>query len=136
MRSWITSPVISIAIALGLAAGQASAQGNTFRYAEQVKLITMDPQRQSGSGVPYLRPVYESLFEVSPQGAPTPLLATGYKIDGLRVTITLRQGVTFSNGEAFNADVAAANINRGVKLGIIEGFKPSPAPRRSTTTPS
>src|SRR5690606_27506289 len=93
------------------------------RYAEQVKLITMDPQRQSGSGVPYLRPVYESLFERGLDGKAMPLLAAGYEIDGLNVTIELRQGITFSNGEALNAAVAAANINRGVELAIIEGLQ-------------
>jgi peptide/nickel transport system substrate-binding protein len=124
MKTWITGSAVLVSMALGLAAVPASAQeAGTFKYAEQVKLITMDPQQQSGSGVPYLRPVYESLFEKSTDGKAEPLLATGYEIDGLNVTITLREGVTFSNGEAFNAEVAAANINRGVELGIIEGLK-------------
>jgi peptide/nickel transport system substrate-binding protein len=122
MKTWITGSLA--AVALGLAGAPAVAQqAGTFRYAEQVKLITMDPQQQSGSGVPYLRPVYESLFERGRDGKPVPLLATGYEVDGPNVTITLRQGVAFSNGEAFNAKVAAANINRGVKLAIIEGLK-------------
>lgn len=124
MRKLITASAALTALALGLAGGPAWAQASgTFRYAEQVKLITMDPQQQSGSGVPFLRPVYESLFEKAPDGKPVPLLATGYKVDGLDVTITLREGVTFSNGEVLDAAVAAANINRGVKLGIIEGLK-------------
>lgn len=126
MKRWIRNAMASMTVALGVGLGLtvASAEpSGTFRYAEQVKLITMDPQQQSGSGVPYLRPVYESLFEKGPDGKPVPLLATDYKIDGLNVTITLRQGVSFSNGEAFNAKVAAANINRGLKLGIIEGLK-------------
>jgi peptide/nickel transport system substrate-binding protein len=124
MKTWITASAALVALGLGLGAGPAWAQaGGTFKYAEQVKLITMDPQQQSGSGIPYLRPVYESLFEKAPDGKPVPLLATGYEVDGLTVTIKLRQGVVFSNGEAFNAEVAAANINRGVKLGIIEGLK-------------
>jgi peptide/nickel transport system substrate-binding protein len=122
MKQWIAA--IAVAVTFGFATENALAQGaGTFKYAEQVKLITMDPQKQSGSGVPYLRPVYESLFELSPDGTPVPLLATGYRIDGLKVTITLRRGVTFSNGETFNADVAVANINRGVKIGIIEGLQ-------------
>ncbi|OJY35952.1 MAG: hypothetical protein BGP06_19120 [Rhizobiales bacterium 65-9] len=124
MKDRITGTAIAIAIALGFSGAPASAQGGgVFKYAEQVKLITMDPQRQSGSGVPYLRPVYESLFEMSPEGAPVPLLATGYKIDGLKVTISLRKGVTFSNGEPFNAEAAADNINRGVKIGVAEGLQ-------------
>ncbi len=124
MKTLIAASAALMALALGLAGSPACAEGSgTFKYAEQVKLITMDPQQQSGSGVPYLRPVYESLFEKAPDGSTQPLLATGYKVDGLDVTITLRQGVSFSNGEAFNAEVAAANVNRGVKLAIIEGLK-------------
>ena len=123
-RIRLTILTTALVAGFGLAAVAARAEpSGTFSYAEQVKLITMDPQQQSGSGVPYLRPVYESLFEKAPDGKPVPLLATGFEVNGLEVTITLRQGVTFSNGEAFNADVAAANINRGVKLAIIEGLK-------------
>ncbi len=124
MKTWITRSAFLAAMALGLGGTPAWAEGSgTFRYAEQVKLITMDPQKQSGSGVPFLRPAYESLFEKGPKGEYVPLLATGYKVDGLDVTITLRQGVTFSNGEPFNAEAAAKNINRGVELGIVEGLK-------------
>lgn len=124
MRKWVGATALAAALALSVGGSQAWAQGSgTFRYAEQVKLITMDPQQQSGSGVPFLRPVYESLFEKTPDGKAVPLLATGYEVDGLDVTITLRQGVSFSNGEPFNAEAAAANINRGVQLAIIEGLK-------------
>lgn len=122
MRNWITGTVLGVALAFGGSSALAQ-QAGTFKYAEQVKLITMDPQQQSGSGVPYLRPVYESLFERGPDGKPVPLLAKAYEVDGLYVTIKLREAISFSNGEAFNAEVAAANINRGVKLAIIEGLK-------------
>lgn len=126
MKRRIRDAILSMAIAAGFGLGMAAAHAEpegTFKYAEQVKLITMDPQQQSGSGVPYLRPVYESLFERGTDGKPVPLLATGYEVDKLDVTIKLREGVSFSNGEAFNAKVAAANINRGVELAIVEGLK-------------
>lgn len=124
MRKLLIPSTVAVCLAFSGISPEAAAQGSgTFRFGEQVKLITMDPQRQSGSGIPYLRPVYESLFEMSPEGTPVPLLATGYKIDGLKVTITLRPGVKFSNGEAFNAAAAAANINRGIKIGIAEGLR-------------
>ncbi|MEX0957017.1 MAG: ABC transporter substrate-binding protein [Rhizobiaceae bacterium] len=121
-RRLFVSLAAGAAMSIGVTMAHAEPSG-TFKYAEQVKLITMDPQQQSGSGVPYLRPVYESLFEKSSDGKAVPLLATGYEIDGLSVKITLREGIEFSNGEALNAEVAAANINRGVKLAIIEGLK-------------
>lgn len=124
MKTWITASAALVALTLGFSGGPTWAEGSgTFRYAEQVKLITMDPQKQSGSGVPFLRPAYESLFEKGPNGENVPLLATDYKVNGLDVTITLRQGVTFSNGEPFNAEAAAKNINRGIQLAIIEGLK-------------
>ena len=97
-------------------------QTGTFRFAELVRLVSMDPQRLAGSGITFLRPVYESLFELDDQGRPIPLLATGYSIDGLNVTLTLRDGVSFSNGEPFNADAVVANINRGVGIGVSEGL--------------
>ncbi len=124
MKKWITASGVIAALAFGLAGSPAAAEGSgTFKYAEQVKLITMDPQKQSGSGVPFLRPAYESLFEKGPKGENVPLLATSYEVDGLDVTIKLREDVSFSNGEAFNAEAAAANINRGVEIGIVEGLK-------------
>lgn len=118
----IASILMIAGIGLGAQVARAEPTG-IFRYAEQVKLITLDPQQQSGSGVPFLRPVYESLFEKAPDGKPVPLLATGYKIDGKTVTITLRKGIKFSNGEALDGKAAAETINRGIKLGIIEGLK-------------
>lgn len=120
MRKRLTGSLL-LALALVSGAALAEPQG-TFKFADQVKLITMDPQRHSGGGIPYLRPVYESLFEMDAQGRPQPHLATGYAVDGLNVTLTLRPDVTFSNGEPFNAAAVAANINRGVKIGISEGL--------------
>ena len=124
MKTWIKGAWMSCALALGVMATPAFAEGTgVFRYAEQVKLITLDPQQQSGSGIPFLRPVYESLFEKTSDGKAVPLLATGFKVDGLKVIISLREGIAFSNGEKLTGEVAAANINRGVKLGITEGLK-------------
>lgn len=112
-----------LALALGLASGGAMAEPTgQFRFADQVRLVTMDPARHSGGGIPYLRPVYESLFDLDDSGAPVPMLATGYTVEGNIVTLTLREGVTFSNGEPFNAAAVAANVNRGVGIGVLEGL--------------
>ncbi|SMF52144.1 peptide/nickel transport system substrate-binding protein [Tistlia consotensis] len=127
MNQRIRGSILAAALGLGLGTGTmaaSAAPAGTFRYAEEVKLVTLDPQQHSGGGISYLRPVYETLFTRSPNGSDAPLLATGYEIDGLSVKLTLRQGVKFSNGEPFDAAAVAANINRGVKLGILEGLKP------------
>lgn len=116
--------LVLLALALGLASPEASAEPTgVFRFADQVRLITMDPQRHNGGGIPYLRPVYESLFQLDDEGVPVPLLATGYSVEGNAVTVTLREGVRFSNGEVFDAAAVAANINRGVEINVLEGLR-------------
>lgn len=77
--------------------------------------------------------MYESLFLYNPVegGIPTPWLATDYEFsdDLLTLTYTLRDGVLWSDGEAFNADdvvftfdMIAANpaMDRGALLTFIE----------------
>jgi len=61
--------------------------------------------------------VYGELFELGPNGAIVPDLATGYSITngGKTVTLDIRQGVTFTDGTAFNATAVAWNIQRDLK---------------------
>jgi peptide/nickel transport system substrate-binding protein len=63
---------------------------------------------------PYMDAIYGDLFEQGPNNKPIPDLATGYKITngGLTVTITLRSGVTFSDGTPFNSTAVMQNIQR------------------------
>ena len=95
----------------------------TFRFAEQAKLITMDPHQHSGGGSSYLRPVYQGLFDRNADGEIVPMLAESYSVDGKTVTITLKQGITFSDGSALTADLAARNLNRVIELGVNAGVK-------------
>lgn len=95
----------------------------TFRFAEQAKLITMDPHNHSGGGFSYLRPVYEALFERNAEGEIVPQLADGYAVDGKTIRITLKSGIKFSDGSDFTAELAARNINRVIELGVNAGLK-------------
>ncbi|GAA6149194.1 ABC transporter substrate-binding protein [Pseudooceanicola nitratireducens] len=95
----------------------------TFRFAEQAKLITMDPHQHSGGGFSYLRPVYEALFDRNAEGDIVPVLAESHKVDGSIITIQLKQGITFSDGSPFTADLAARNLNRVIELGVNAGMK-------------
>jgi peptide/nickel transport system substrate-binding protein len=127
MKKWICRSVLTVVMCLGLMATNsfaADAPAGTFRFAEEVKLITLDPHKHTGGGIPYMTPVYESLFRKTPENQVEPLLATGFKYSGSKVEITLREGVAFSDGESFNAKAAAANINRGVKLGVLRSLSP------------
>ena len=125
MKKWIRRSMIAVTLCLGLSVSNsfaADAPSGTFRFAEEVKLITLDPHKHSGGGIPYMTPVYESLFRITPENKVEPLLATGFKYNGSKVEITLRKGISFSDGEPFNAKAVAANINRGVKLGILRAL--------------
>ena len=53
--------------------------------------------------------VYETLVNFV-DGQPQPALAESWENNGTEWVLHLRQGVTFSDGEAFNADVVKLNI--------------------------
>jgi peptide/nickel transport system substrate-binding protein len=127
MKYWTRGSILSLAVgaALGVCMAIANAApSGTFKFAEEVKLISLDPQQLSGGGISYMRPVYETLFRVGPEDRLEPLLATGYEVDGLKVKFMLRKDVKFSDGELFNAKAVVANIERGVKLAIQPALKP------------
>jgi peptide/nickel transport system substrate-binding protein len=81
----------------------------------------------------YLDAIYGNLFELGPDGATIPDLATGYTIspDDKTVTIHLRHGVTFSDGTPFNAAAVAFNFKRDLASAV--GDKPQ-WPVSSVTT--
>src|SRR6516225_1148761 len=74
----------------------------------------MDPRIGMGSTrSAYIRQVFESLVDVNAQGKPVPGLALSWKpVGDLTWEFTLRRGVTFHNGEAFNADTVLFNLDR------------------------
>src|SRR5690625_4930515 len=58
--------------------------------------------------------IYETLFELSPEADIIYKLATGFEVgaDGRTYTMTLREGVSFSDGTPFNAEAVKANLRR------------------------
>src|SRR5437879_4728411 len=74
----------------------------------------MDPRIGMGSiRSNYIRQVFESLVDVDQQGKPVPGLALAWRlIDDRTWEFTLRQHVTFHDGEAFNTDTVLFNLDR------------------------
>ena len=74
----------------------------------------MDPRIGMGSiRSNYIRQVFESLVDVDREGKPVPGLALGWKpVNDLTWEFTLRRGVTFHDGEPFNADTVLFNLDR------------------------
>src|SRR5690625_1750876 len=68
--------------------------------------------------------IFETLFRLSPEGNVEPHLATGYEIsdDGLVVSLTLRDDVSFHDGTPFNAEAVKANIERVQDPALANAF--------------
>jgi len=66
-------------------------------------------------------PTSETLFIQTKAGVIYPLLAESYDIelDNNRIVITVRQGVEFHDGSAWNADVAVWNLTNSMEVGMI-----------------
>ncbi|NBT69733.1 MAG: hypothetical protein EBT78_18450, partial [Betaproteobacteria bacterium] len=73
----------------------------------------------AGTALNGMSTIFESLFLKAKNGDPIGLLASGATStpDFKTWTITLRSGISYTNGQAFNADSAIENLNyfRGAK---------------------
>ena len=75
--------------------------------------------------------VFEHLLELNTDGTLVPRLATGWQWpDERTLEVTLRQGVTFHNGEVFDAEIVKLNWEENTRLrqphrsGTYMNFKP------------
>jgi peptide/nickel transport system substrate-binding protein len=79
-------------------------------------LITFDPHAsQSGSQLQFIEPVFDKLIRDLPNGELVPGLATSWEWtndERTELTLEIREGVTFHDGEELTAEVVAANILR------------------------
>lgn len=66
----------------------------------------------------YLYPAYDRLTELTPDGEVVPMLAESWEFDedDTVLRMQLREGVTFHDGEPFDAEAVKANIERGQTL--------------------
>jgi ABC-type transport system substrate-binding protein len=61
--------------------------------------------------------VFEHLMEPNPEGQLVPRLATGWRwLDDRTLEVSLRQGVTFHNGEVFDAEIVKLNWDEQSQL--------------------
>jgi len=95
-------------------AGGDPVSGGTLVFASNTDTDCLDPH-QSAADVAalYARPILDSLVSLTDDGQVHPWLADSWEVsdDGLVYTFTLRDGVTFSNGEVFDAAAVKANFD-------------------------
>lgn len=86
-----------------------------LNYGFYISLSRFDPHLASGSqDNTWLYPVYDRLIHNTPAAEPIPGLAEEWEFleDGMILELRLRQGVTFHDGEPFNAEAVRANLER------------------------
>jgi peptide/nickel transport system substrate-binding protein len=76
--------------------------------------------------------IFDYLVEIDMEGKLVPRLATSWQwLDDRTLEMTLRQGVTFHNGEVFDADIVKLNWDENLRLqqphqsGDFWNFKPA-----------
>ncbi len=131
-RRWQAAGALALAttLAFGLAACGSGAQasssttsaaagtvteGGTLYWAIETKLQTVNPHRNGqDKASPILRNAFDSYLYRTEAGDYQPWLAKAYDVSdgGKLVTLTLRDGVTFSDGQPFNADAVVANFDK------------------------
>lgn len=98
--------------ATGSRSGGKVVDGATFAMALNSDPGNLDPQGSASNNVLQIAALaYDSLVSVSAKGTIQPQLASSWKVSGKTVSLTLKQGVTCSDGSAFTAAQAAQNIN-------------------------
>ena len=88
---------------------------NTLIMARAVDATGLDPHTQTAfASLRLLELVYEPLVVTDSNLNLQPALATGWEFsdDGMTLTFTLREGVTFHDGSDFTADDVIASFNR------------------------
>lgn len=93
----------------------ATVGGETLTLGAGVEPLSFDPaQSREAQFVQYFQPVFDTLIRRMPDGQPAPMLAKSwsYSADNTELTFLLRDDVKFTDGEAFNAAAAKANLDR------------------------
>ena len=120
-KTTATAAVIGSALMLTACSGGAGASGTAPQAASTALTIgttqdvrSWDPaQAHVGHLLQPYQAAYDTLILREPDGKLSPMLATEWKYnaENTKLTVDLREGVTFSDGAVFDADAAKANLD-------------------------
>jgi peptide/nickel transport system substrate-binding protein len=102
---------------------QETARASVFVFAHPTAFPDLDPARSFSNDSVVTSNCYETLTFYNPPGAPellSPVLATEWEAneDATEWTFKLREGVTFQDGEPFNAEAVKYAIDKTMEIGV------------------
>src|SRR5215471_18766545 len=125
MQRLVVSSIVLVLVALGW-----SARGLGEEIQEprgELRVVDKSPQNWASVTLN----VFEHLITLDKDAKPVPRLATGWQwLDDRTLEVTLRRGVTFHNGEVFNAEIVKLNweeqkrLEQPFRMGNFMNFKP------------
>ncbi|MBG0564045.1 ABC transporter substrate-binding protein [Actinoplanes aureus] len=103
-------------------AGESGEKSKTLTIGTMTPARSMDPVDSGGGSIPFYQAVYDTLIKREPDGKLSPMLASAWKYDpaGTRLTLTVRDGVTFDDGKPVDAQAVKANLDRFRAAGAAE----------------
>ncbi|WP_028659838.1 ABC transporter substrate-binding protein [Nocardioides insulae] len=141
MRRLIGAAVVAALVAGTAACGGSSGGAASGGSTDSFTLAAITPpssfaigaMASSGPEDPYYQAVYDRLLSVGTDGQPQADLATEWAVgdNGMSLDLTLREGVTFTDGAAFDAAAVKANLEKakaakgeaGSALGAVQSVK-------------
>ena len=98
--------------------GGGSEEAGVVRFGSY-QASSLDPRKSGTLDAVFLTPVYATLIHRTPGGEIEPDLATewAFSPDGNSFDLTLREGVTFHDGAAFDAEAVKANLESAMEPG-------------------
>jgi peptide/nickel transport system substrate-binding protein len=123
-RALIALVVAVVLVLVGVSAAfllwpRAPPARDTVIYESSSEMTTLDPSTEFSNSILLLPNLYETLVLWDPASNTTkPLLATSWSStpDGMNWTFSLRHGVTFHDGTAFNATAVKYSIMRTITM--------------------
>ena len=109
--------ILALTAALMVSASWVHAADLRIGLAEDPDVLDPDQSRTFVGRIVYAS-LCDKLVDITPTLEIVPQLATGWSwsADGMALTMTLREGVTFHDGTPFDAEAVAYNINRSKTL--------------------
>jgi peptide/nickel transport system substrate-binding protein len=105
--------------------GSEDSKKDTLNFAFIAETKELDPHKSSDT-LTYiiLSQIFDTLIKIEPDGTLTPALADEWEFseDGKEITLTIKQGVKFHNGDVLTTEDVAYSLNRAIDSSYTSKF--------------